>query len=191
MLLSKKYLTEETPSQITKLEQGESTFSMRNPAGCNPATQSGMSWTCNCFLILHHKKKKYPNKTKQKSSREAVLFPWFILLLFKASSSWEVAGCKVLNSVGVRHDTLSKTSTVNHFNQADIFRSLRAPQGTFSEFQYCTISGKGTCIFAAIPGNLNIFNLKISNAAFISCKGLVKMTEDESRQSIFQDNVGD
>lgn len=99
--------------------------------------------------------KKIPKtkQNKQISSREAVLFPWFIALLFKAFSSWEVAACKVLNSVGVRHDTLSKTSTISHLNQADIFRPLKALKGTFSELQYIPLSRKWPHAFVTIPGN--------------------------------------
>ena len=93
--------------------------------------------------------------------------------------------------MGVRHDTLSKTSTINHFKQADIFRLLKALKVTLSEFQYCAISHKWPCVFATMPGILNIFNLKILSPAFISCKDLIKLTEDGSGQSMFQTNIGD
>lgn len=93
--------------------------------------------------------------------------------------------------MGVRYDTLSKTSTINHFNQADIFRLLKTLKVALSEFQYGTISGTWLCIFAALPGILHVFNCKIPSLAFISCKDLIKLTEDESGPSKFQSNIGD
>jgi len=62
---------------------------------------------------------------------------------------------------------------------------------TLSEFQYCTITGKGVCIFTTIPDILNIFDLKISSPAFISCKDLIKQMADKSGQSVFQNIIGD
>lgn len=98
----------------TKFKEGELPCAMRNPNGLQdgilpPSQEHPVPTTC--CLILHKEK-----NTLKKSSRKSGLFPWFIPLLFKALSSWEVAGCNILNSVGVRHDKLSQTRTINHFN---------------------------------------------------------------------------
>lgn len=200
MFLSKKCLTESSlaTSYIVHLKHTKNQVQARRinlfneksklPTGCNPTTQLSMSWS-HSFLVLHHKEKVPEQKTPKKSSGNAVLFPWFSPLLFKAFPSWEVAGCKVFNSVGVRHDTLSKTSTINHLNQADIFRLIKPLKVTLSEFQYCTVSGKWLWVFATISGILNTLYLKIPSPAFISCSDLIKLTGEESGHSKLQNDI--
>lgn len=123
MLHRKKYLTEGTSvtSYIGHFKPIQNQVQRRRItlcnekskwlAGWNPATSQEHPVPTTCCLILHKEK-----NTLKKSSRKSGLFPWFIPLLFKALSSWEVAGCNILNSVGVRHDKLSQTRTINHFN---------------------------------------------------------------------------
>lgn len=123
MVHRKKYLTEGTSvtSYIVHLKLILNQVWIRRmtlcneksnwPAGCCPATQSSTAWPHN--LILNPSQGR---ETLKIIPQKTGVSPWFIPLLFKALSSWEVAGCNILNSASVRQDTLSQIRTIIHFN---------------------------------------------------------------------------